>query len=350
MSIQIARIIAGLEDLPKDPLERTKLLSRADGHHVQGQLAAHYEGETNEKLGQIFASALARANYDHKMLTFEMDRIERALSGTDINPILLKGATYVATKSKAADGRRVSDIDIIVSEGELEEVEHALKNAGWEDDESTDNDYDQQYYREWMHELPPLRHKTRGNVIDVHHRLLPHTARFDIDHLAMIDASILLEGRALRTFVPVDVFIHSCVHAFADGALDTPTRTCVELYFLFQDLSEIERMQLVARAKQLKATKAVGIATWFIHKVYSLRAAQEISRQLVSRYRALGLKWAIITKLEGAALTSVAKFYLYVRSHHLRMPMRLLIPHFLKKLVTWRPKSGEPPELQIPKL
>ena len=37
--------------------------------------------------------------------------------------------------------------------------------------------YDDAYYRDHMHELPPLIHKERDRMIDVHHTILPLTAR-----------------------------------------------------------------------------------------------------------------------------------------------------------------------------
>ncbi len=36
--------------------------------------------------------------------------------------------------------------------------------------------YDDLYYRRWMHELPPLVHSERGQLVDVHHTILPLTA------------------------------------------------------------------------------------------------------------------------------------------------------------------------------
>ena len=41
--------------------------------------------------------------------------------------------------------------------------------------------YDDAYYRRWMHELPPLIHRERDRMIDVHHTILPLTARITPD-------------------------------------------------------------------------------------------------------------------------------------------------------------------------
>ena len=50
--------------------------------------------------------------------------------------------------------------------------------------------YDQRYYREWMHELPPLLHVRRQTALDVHHAIAPETARGSaIDSKACAEAA-----------------------------------------------------------------------------------------------------------------------------------------------------------------
>ncbi|WP_311964411.1 nucleotidyltransferase family protein, partial [Acinetobacter baumannii] len=74
----------------------------------------------------------------------------------------------------AGRGRLFSDVDILVPKPRLDEVEAALMLHGWA---STHLDpYDQRYYREWMHEIPPKVHVRRGISIDVHHAIMPETA------------------------------------------------------------------------------------------------------------------------------------------------------------------------------
>ena len=68
-------------------------------------------------------------------------------------------------------------------------VEAALIDAGWERVKEADG-YDDVYYRRWMHELPPLIHRTRDRMIDVHHTILPLTARPTPDAAALIADSV----------------------------------------------------------------------------------------------------------------------------------------------------------------
>lgn len=75
--------------------------------------------------------------------------------------------------------------------------------------------YDDDYYRRWIHELPPLIHKTRDRMIDVHHTILPPTARITPDADALIADSIALEN-GLRILSPADMICHAVIHLFAD--------------------------------------------------------------------------------------------------------------------------------------
>jgi len=330
-------IIIGTEKMPDTPKEQSELLAFADSHHVLGQMAIVWEGKTEGKLREQLENGLLRSAFDHKMLHFEMDRVKRALVGTGISPILLKGAAYVANDLRACKGRRVSDIDILVSEDELARVEALLLDAGWAFDAATANTYDQAYYRKYMHELPPLRHTKRQRVLDVHHKFLPRTARYKIDNEALIAAAVPVEGGDFRSLNPVDLFIHAAIHAFADGAFDTPVRTLIELEYLFSDLTVEERESLSARAKEVGAAKVVGTALWALA---SMLENEQAGRVLESANMPLVgplARWSIMKK--SLTNNSIAKFYLYVRSHLLRMSVPQLMLHLSKKLVRRVQKS-----------
>src|SRR6185436_20441081 len=97
----------------------------------------------------------------------------------------------------------------------LDAVEAALLDAGWEHVKDAQG-YDDLYYRRWMHELPPLIHRTRDRMIDVHHTILPATARPTPHAEALIGESVALEG-GLAILAPADIIVHAAAHLFADG-------------------------------------------------------------------------------------------------------------------------------------
>src|SRR3546814_4591273 len=69
-----------------------------------------------------------------------------------------------------------------------------------------------------MHELPPRIHRERDRMIDVHHTILPLTARITPDAAALIADSVVL-GNGLRMLAPADRLVHAAAHLFADGDL-----------------------------------------------------------------------------------------------------------------------------------
>jgi len=100
----------------------------------------------------------------------------------------------------------------------LPEVEAALMLQGWAT--THHNSYDQRYYRRWMHELPPLRHVTRATVLDVHHAILPETARLKPDSAKLLAASVPAQSDArFRVLAPADMVLHSATHLLHDEEL-----------------------------------------------------------------------------------------------------------------------------------
>ncbi|NVJ98121.1 MAG: nucleotidyltransferase family protein [Alphaproteobacteria bacterium] len=318
---------SGLTPLPTDAKALSDFVSWAQRGHILGQVAAVASASDNKRLQTLLENAATRSAYDKRMLKFETERIERALLGTDIRVVLLKGSAYVAEDLLAGIGRRVSDIDILVKEEDLPEAEKLLRQAGWKDEVSTANPYDQKYYRDWMHELPPLRHSKRRTIIDVHHRLLPRTARISPDHLAMMaDASPVGDGNLL-VFAPVDRFIHSAIHIFADGALETPARSLLELFYLFNDLSVQERDSLESRAAFLNVMSPVQIALWALKRYFGVMVI--VNKSNISKV----LRLSIETMVENGRAAPLARVLLYVRSHYLRMPLPLLMAHLFRKAI-----------------
>lgn len=325
------RMAVGLEPLEGAGKALSDFLFWAGRAHILGQVAAAQQEEASGKLADVLENARIRSAHDRRMLTFEAERIERALKGSGIKPVLLKGAAYVALGLRAGQGRRVSDIDILVEERHLAETEALLRDAGWVGDTATAGDYEQAYYRRWMHELPPLRHKRRRTLVDVHHRLLPRTARLQPRHELMLARSKPIANSSLRTFDATDRFIHSAIHIFADGAFETAARSFIELYYLLDDLSGAEREALIARAAEVNALRPVAGALWAVSHYFGSANAHAVLRSMGVGGVGLGLKTAIRLWVRGGSFAPLGGLWLYVRSHVLRMPAGMLAKHLISK-------------------
>ncbi len=102
-------------------------------------------------------------------------RVIRRLLPLDMPLLLLKGTAYLACGLPHASGRLLSDVDLLLPADRLDQAERLLQDAGWASQKSAA--YGQHYYRQWMHELPALRHPDYELELDLHHQILPPSGR-----------------------------------------------------------------------------------------------------------------------------------------------------------------------------
>lgn len=293
-------------------------------------------------------SARIVAEAHERVVRWEAYQIRRALEHLDVPVILLKGAAYVLAELPAAQGRLFHDVDVLVPKEDLDSVERALLRQGWI---LTHLDaYDQRYYRQWMHELPPLKHVQRHTVLDVHHAILPETARVTPEPPKLIGAARRLDGQGcLRILAPTDMVLHCATHLFQDGEFEHGLRDLADLDSLLCHYGRDKAFwpELLERARELDLVRPL---------YYGLRYAQSILATPMPETLRDGLGGlnrsfqAVMDAVFVRALapghpscvtpfTGLARWFLYVRGHSLRMPFRLLIPHLIRKAVRRRPKA-----------
>lgn len=302
-------------------------------------------------------SAMKLAQRQHVELLHEVQAIARALEPLGEPVVLLKGAAYVASGLAAARGRMVSDVDILVPRQRLAEVESALMMGGWV---QTNHDaYDQRYYRQWMHELPPLRHVKRGSVLDVHHAILPPTARLKPDSALLLVDSVAAAGdERIRVLSPPDMVLHSAAHLFHEGELEMGLRGLVDLDALLRgfgaDLDFWPALQ--ARALQLDLQGPLYLALRYTRLLLQTPAPEGLETELHAAAQRRGA--VMPTGLQDALFlralrpdhatasdgwTPLARAALYLRGHWLRMPPALLGWHLLRKLFKSLPLERSAP-------
>ena len=192
------------------------LIAAARAEQLLGSLAERLRNHAlPRKTTQILAAARRESAHQRTRALWEAEMARRALAPLGVPVVLLKGTAFHAANLTAAAGRSVGDLDILVPRERMAQVEAALLAAGWERMKEADG-YDDLYHRRWMHELPPLIHRDRDRMIDVHHTILPPTARPTPDARALIADSVALES-GLRILAPADMVIHAAAHLFADG-------------------------------------------------------------------------------------------------------------------------------------
>ncbi len=326
-----------------------ELLREAKISNLAGRLSADAQDigikqELPAKVQNMFKSFDYQSRSSRRMITWEMNRVKRALNGTEDKVILLKGAAYIAKNLKCTRGRVSVDLDILIKKNRIDFAEEKFLAAGWQ--HHVENDYDQKFYREYSHELPPLIHPDRQISIDVHHSILPVTSRVYPDMNKLIDDAVpCIEG--FYTFSDVDIILHSVVHLFQDGEVRSSLRNLLEQHDMFEEFGKNPDFwqKLVPRAIELGFTRALYYALRYSKMIlgtdipdHVFDAIKPYGPNIVVRSLMDWMVPGVMSPTLGA--TGLSRWLsmngLYIRSHWLRMPPPLLAKHlsikFMRKI------------------
>ncbi len=257
--------------------------------------------------------------------------------------VLLKGAAYEACNLRLAGARLASDVDVLVPRSDLSAIERQLQSAGWKAKEV--NDYDQRYYREWSHELPPFAHPERGIEVDIHHAITPAMRGPGVDTDRLIDKSIEVEfdgHRRFRVLQPVDQLIHCALHTFKDSDLSLRLRESMDFDLLYRHYVELNPElpdELVARALELNQARPLWWAIHFVRRWLGSPIPESTLEKLPapSASTVRVMNWlcdrAMLPglRMERTGLDRVAAIALLARYQYQRLPLTKLIPHVMEK-------------------
>ncbi len=268
----------------------------------------------------------------------ELSDIASCFSARNIPCTVLKGAAYIALSSDTSNGRIFNDIDILVDKAQLREAEIALMTLGYFHKKETD--YDKRYFREWMHEIQPLVHNKRFTTIDLHHNILPLTNKkhFNANRLH----SVLLPQFNMQTLDAVDRFIHSATHLFTEGEFPHAIRDITDLIILYNEINDVNASRLLLdRANALGLETYIELALYFVllnigDKKGFDYVEQLINRRFITAHVTLPSYYFVFsadTVEQDGIRQHFALFWLYMRSHLIKMPIRILIPHLCRKFI-----------------
>ena len=304
-----------------DGAEWTALIAMARAEQLAGTLAERVRGVAKPAAAdRLLTAARASAEHGRIQALWEAEMAARALRPLDLPVVLLKGTAYVAAGLNAGVGRSIGDLDILVPRWRIDEAEAALLAAGWE--WVKPDPYDDAYYRRWMHELPPLIHRERDRMIDVHHTVLPLTARVTPEAAAMLDDAVAL-GKELSTLSGDDMVAHAAAHLFTDGDLAGGLRNLWDIHCL---LAEVATPALMERARRHGLEAAVARALRLAAHLYGPGGELTPLDRLYRRRLLARDGW-------GRAIRPVTRLAFFIRSHALRMPPAMLARHLFTK---WR--------------
>jgi Uncharacterised nucleotidyltransferase len=320
------------------------------------------------QIAALFADLRAAAKVQQNAALWEAEMARRALEPVGVRFVLLKGTAYAAAGLPCAAGRQIGDLDIMVAREDLDRAEAALLAAGWEWVKS--DPYDDAYYRNHMHELPPLIHKDRDRMIDVHHTILPLTHRATPDAGVMLAAAVeILPGTGrwheategpgagvcnastllaadsdpsdpfgatspfrggFNVLAPADMVIHCAAHVMADGDLSGGLRNLWDFGQLIHqfpgDWEEmVERAELHGLGRAFERASRLDQRIFF-HWGFISGGRGDSTDPLFVRALTARDDW-------GRPTRPFTRLFFTIRSHWLRMPPLMLARHLWVK---WR--------------
>ena len=294
-------------------------------------------------------SALAEAKARERISRWELNRINWALRGdNDITLIALKGCAYLLRELPNAGGRSFADIDLMLQKKDLDKAEKILAKKGWQG--KALDVYDDNFYRVWSHELPPMIHREREVEVDLHHTILRKTSRLKPDALLLLKNAQPVGETGFSTLSDIDLLLHTMTHLMFDSDLGDRLRDLVDISMLLEHFSTRDEdfwQKLQARARQLDLQRPA---------FYSLRYCKQLLGTPIPSTAAMKLEsppavyvWlmdrcvppAIFPQHPDQPLKSaeLARLLLYIRSHWISMPPLLLIRHLAYKFYVRHIKS-----------
>jgi len=225
----------------------------------------------------------------------------------------------------------------------LDSVEKHLLAHGWELDKLAP--YDLRYYRKWSHELPPLRHRDRGTVLDVHHTILPPRSRLRPDPSLFWRSAVTLPDGSMA-FCPTHMTLHVAVHLFQDGEISGGLGDLID----FDELCRYFADRPGFWETLVSSSVELGLARPLLYalRYASLLLGTTVPAAVMAEAERAGKPPTPIGTAMDRLVRNVlrpdlpedrppwwqaARLCLYIRSHWLRMPPLPLALHLLRK--TW---------------
>lgn len=314
----------------------TLLLADARKHNLIGALAVGCSDagvKVPPEVARHLDGGLQLAQRQRQSVAWEAHELQRALGDLGIPILLLKGAAYALSDHGLGRGRTFGDIDVLVPRASLGDVESRLMLAGWATAKT--DPYDQRYYRQWMHELPPMSHVRRGTVLDVHHTILPLTSRHAPDPQRILRRARPLAGLpSIHIPAPEDLLAHSLTHLMHEGELHNGLRDLHDVHDMARRFGATPEFwpSFASAVQGNDLAWPVGLGLHLARLVFDAPVPGDIVERLlggpVPKWIAPVYRRAL--RLEDS-MSAAADLFVYVRAHALRMPLPLLARHLAVK-------------------
>ncbi|MCF2947726.1 nucleotidyltransferase family protein [Paraglaciecola aquimarina] len=302
----------------------------------------NFNGALPDYVIEQFNAGLKHSELLETQVFFEAHDLNLNISKCSSQPaIFLKGAAYVLSLGSVGKGRTFSDIDILVNKADLPNIEKRLKALAWFSESVSD--YDEKYYREWAHEVPPLIRAGRGTVVDIHHNLIPPISgkapdiKLFLEGLRKVDSGYYILSAHAMT-------LHSIIHLFYQEEFIHGFRDLSDLHLLFTENNEDPTFypELLKLADETKFGVELFYACRYLQSIIGTKVNDTFLSNL-SKYKPSSLKLLVSDwmfsriliprhSLVNKAFTSLAHQMAFIRGHKLKMPFNILCIHTFNKI------------------
>jgi hypothetical protein len=189
-------------------------------------------------------------------------------------------------------------------------------------------------------------HGERHAVVDVHHAILPTVGRLQPSSARLFEQSRMVESD-VRVPAPVHMILHAAAHLFHDGEIAGAVRDLVDLDRLLREFEGEPDFwpSLVTEAPALQLTRPLFYAVRYARRMFET-PVPEVALQAMAAWGPAAPVRVVMDRLVDATIagpigpsSSAAAFLLYVRSHWLRMQVRLLVTHLILKSLSPTPPA-----------
>lgn len=283
-----------------------------------------------------FTNGLILAERQRQQIVFEAMKLSSNIRKRSDYAVYLKGAAYVLADHPVGDGRICSDIDILVDKSALQSIEQDLCFEGWFTEDI--NDYDDKYYRQWAHEIPPLQHHLRGTVIDVHHNIVPLVSGKAPD-VGILITQIMETESQHQVLSPAAMTLHSAVHLFFNEDFKNGFRDLLDLHILMGEGSEHYWKALLSLASESGFEWELFLACRYAQRCWNTPIPSDVNKELSLKFPAdykisdFIFERVLLPQhpLCSPDYSDLAVFLAWCRGHRKKMPMHLLLYHFSVK-------------------
>lgn len=330
--------VRGLQLHDWDTLIRLARRARLLGvlaHRIRSQ-AEHLAAIPDCVRGHLDSATTYSAHRVH-LLRMELAALASVLPG-EVRVAVLKGGAYIIQDLATARGRLPNDVDLLVSREDLRQTEAALLAAGWE--AQAVDDYADRYYREWSHELPPLRFPGHPMEVDVHHTISPVTGRLHPDRALLFADLQELAGQRFLVLHPLDQILHAAIHLFQDSELADNLRDLVDIDSLLRThlQSADDWLALSVRARRHGVERPLWYALHYCRRWLATPVPEGLPLRPPPRAMLRAMDWlyprCTLPRLPDAPpplARSIAVRLGAARYQWLRMPPGLLLRHLAHK-------------------